>query len=82
MMLAAALLTSMATIVRFLSEELNPFQIAFCRNVFGLILLAPILIQFGLSHLKTKKIGYMALRGIFNAVAMLTYFLALNSIAQ
>jgi drug/metabolite transporter (DMT)-like permease len=46
--------------------------------VFGLILLAPILIQFGLSHLKTKKIGYMALRGIFNAVAMLTYFLALG----
>lgn len=77
-MLSAALLTLMATIVRFLSEELNPFQIAFCRNVFGLILLAPLLMRFGLSHLRTEKIGYMAVRGVFNAVAMLTYFLALG----
>ena len=78
MMLAAILLTSMGTIVRFVSEELHPFQVAFCRNLFGLVMLTPLLLRFGLEPLKTKRIGYMAARGIFNALAMLAYFLALG----
>ena len=78
MVLATLLLTSMTIIVRYISEDLHPFQLAFCRNLFGLIMLAPLLLRYGLDSLKTKKIGFMAARGIFNAVAMLTYFLALG----
>ena len=78
MVLSAILLTSMATIVRFISEEVHPFQVAFCRSLLGLVMLTPFLLRFGLEPLKTSRIGYMAARGIFNALAMLAYFLALG----
>ena len=78
MVLATLLLTSMTIIVRYISDDLHPFQIAFCRNLFGLIMLTPLLLRYGLDPLKTKRIGFMAARGVFNAVAMLTYFLALG----
>ncbi len=78
MFLAAICMTIMAALVRFVSEEMHPFQVAFCRNVIGICLFLPLLLQTGMEPLKTQNIGYMALRGVFNAVAILTYFLSLT----
>lgn len=78
MVAATLLLTSMSTMVRSVSADLHPFVIAFFRNLFGLTMLMPILMRQGLRPLRTRHLGFMALRGAFNASAMLFYFLGLG----
>ena len=51
MIAATMLLTSMSSIVRIIAEDMHPFQVAFMRNFFGLILLLPILARQGLAPL-------------------------------
>jgi len=75
---ATMLLTSMSTIVRTQSGDLHPFEIAFLRNVIGVTMLLPLLIRYGIEPLRTRRIGLMALRGAFNAAAMILYFVALG----
>tara|TARA_A100001011_G_C14320997_1_gene850609 strand:+ start:10134 stop:11006 length:873 start_codon:yes stop_codon:yes gene_type:complete len=80
MLLGTFFLIAMTVIVRNLSSDLHPFEIAFFRNIIGLIMLLPILLKRGFVSLKTNNIGGMALRGIFHAGGMLFYFLALTLI--
>jgi drug/metabolite transporter (DMT)-like permease len=65
-------------LVRFVSEVLPPFQIAFFRNVFGLAFLLPLLMRSRFAILRTQRIGLHALRGVINIVAMLMFFTALS----
>ena len=65
-------------LVRFVSEVLPPFQIAFFRNVFGLAFLLPLLMRSRFAVLRTKQIGLHALRGVINMAAMLMFFTALS----
>ena len=65
-------------LVRFVSEALPPFQIAFFRNIFGLAFLLPLLMRSRFAMLRTKRIGLHALRGVINIVAMLMFFTALS----
>ena len=78
MIAATMLLTTMSSLVRVVAEDMHPFQVAFMRNFFGLVLLTPILTRQGLEPLATNNMGLMAVRGFFNAIAMLAYFLALG----
>ncbi|MEE2761238.1 MAG: DMT family transporter [Pseudomonadota bacterium] len=78
MIIATILLTTMSGVVRIIAEEMHPFQVAFIRNFFGLIMLLPILTRQGLAPLRTSNLGLMVARGFFNAIAMLAYFLALG----
>jgi len=73
--------------VRYLSLELalHPFEIAFFRNLFGLIALAPWFLRQGLVRpLRTRRFGLHGLRALFNVTAMLLFFtgLSLTPIAQ
>ena len=77
MVMAAAVLTSQAICVRILLDTLHPFQIAFLRSALGALLLTPLLMRTGLGALRTNHLGLMAIRGGFNAAAMIMYFLAL-----
>jgi drug/metabolite transporter (DMT)-like permease len=65
-------------LVRFVSEVLPPFQIAFFRNIFGLAFLFPLLMRSRFAILRTKRIGLHALRGVINMAAMLMFFTALS----
>ncbi|MEP1352450.1 MAG: DMT family transporter [Tateyamaria sp.] len=65
-------------LVRFVSEVLPPFQIAFFRNIFGLAFLLPLLMRSRFAMLRTKRIGLHALRGVVNVGAMLMFFTALS----
>jgi len=65
-------------LVRFVSDILPPFQIAFFRNIFGLAFLLPLLLRSRFAMLRTKRIGLHALRGVINIVAMLMFFTALS----
>lgn len=79
LMLAFTLLiTFMVVGIRILSEDMHPFEIAFFRNLFGLLALAPLVLRNGLEPLKTKIIGLLGLRGTLNAASLLLFFLAVT----
>lgn len=65
--------------VRYLSLELHqhPFEIAFFRNLFGLLALAPWFMRQGLRPLRTQRFGLHMARALVNVVAMLLFFMGL-----
>ena len=66
--------------VRYLALEqhLHPFEIAFFRNFFGLLALAPWFIRRGVRPLRTQRFGLHVWRALINVVAMLLFFMALG----
>ncbi len=72
MMSSAVLFGFMAIAIRFASSELHPFEIAFFRNVFGLLFALPLLIRAGPGLLRTDKLPLYFVRctiGIFSMLA-------------
>jgi len=63
--------------IRHVSAGLHPFEIAFFRNLFGLIVVVPWLVRLGLKPLRTARLGLLTLRGVLNVVSMLAFFVAL-----
>ena len=78
MALASVLFVAMHELVRDLSKDLHPFQIAFFRASLGLIVLSPIIFKNRFAILRTSKIKLHALRGLLNAGAMLCFFYGLS----
>jgi drug/metabolite transporter (DMT)-like permease len=78
MCLSTVAFAIMHGLVRFVSDVLPPFQIAFFRNIFGLAFLVPLLMRSRFAVLKTQRIGLHALRGVINIGAMLMFFTALS----
>jgi drug/metabolite transporter (DMT)-like permease len=74
----AAFMSGMHVCVRLVSEGLHPFEIAFFRNVFALVVLIPWFWKLGLAPLKTKRFGLLFTRGALNTVCMLAFFTALS----
>lgn len=68
----------MHALVRFVSQELPPIQVAFFRNLFGLLVLLPLLVRSRFAMLRTNRIGLHALRGVVNILAMFLFFTALS----
>ena len=56
MIIATMLFSIMHATIKHMSSSMHPFEIAFFRNLFGLIVIAPWFIKYGLEPLKTKKI--------------------------
>ena len=77
MCLSTIAFSIMHGLVRFVSEVLPPFQIAFFRNIFGLAFILPLVMRSRFAILRTKQIGLHALRGVINMAAMLMFFTAL-----
>ena len=65
-------------VVRHLSADLHPFQIAFFAGFFGLLTLLPWVLRYGLHHLRTDKFGLYVVRGVFSVGGTLTIFYALS----
>ncbi len=69
---SAVLFGFMAITIRYASSELHPFEIAFFRNLFGLLFALPLLIRAGPGLLRTDKLPLYFLRcgiGIFSMLA-------------
>jgi drug/metabolite transporter (DMT)-like permease len=64
--------------IRYLSEAIHPFEIAFFRNVFALAVVAPWFWRDGFGLLRTRRIGLHCLRAVCNVFAMLSFFYALS----
>jgi drug/metabolite transporter (DMT)-like permease len=78
MIIATILFSVMHASIKYMSSSLHPFEIAFFRNLFGLIVIAPWFIRYGLEPLKTKKIKLHMARSFFNVIAMLSFFYSLS----
>ena len=80
MLLASVLLSTMHVIVRYLSTDLHPFVVVFFRNLFGLVVLLPLLFKNGFCSLATDKPALYALRISIGLCAMLSWFYALSKV--
>ena len=78
MIIATMLFSIMHATIKHMSSSMHPFEIAFFRNLFGLIVIAPWFIKYGLEPLKTKKIKLHMARSFFNVIAMLSFFYSLS----
>jgi drug/metabolite transporter (DMT)-like permease len=79
LMLGSTLLfAAMHASIRHLSADLHPFEMAFFRNVFGLLFVVPWIVRYGLVLLRTERIGLHLVRTAFNLMAMLSFFYALS----
>ncbi len=75
---ASAAFASMHVTVRYLTAEIHPFEVAFFRNSFALLILIPWLLRLQRETLVTKRIGLHFVRAVFNSIAMLTWYFALS----
>jgi drug/metabolite transporter (DMT)-like permease len=70
--------SSMHGAIRHVAMDLHPFEVAFFRNFFGLLVILPLFGRSGLALLRTQRLGLHAVRGGLQVVAMLCFFTALS----
>ena len=80
MVLSVALLAGVDTFVKVVAKDLHTFEIVFFRNFFGAIFLLPFVLRPGFHQLRTKRIGFHAMRGVLHVIAMSSWFFALTLI--
>ncbi|MFQ6017756.1 MAG: DMT family transporter [Kiloniellaceae bacterium] len=71
---AAFCFALMNGLVRAASDELEPLEIAFFRNLFALVFMLPWLARAGLRGLHTKRLGLQVWRAVFGLAAMVFWF--------
>jgi drug/metabolite transporter (DMT)-like permease len=69
---------SMHASIRHVSATIHPFEIAFFRSLFALLVVLPWFVRLGLRPLRTRRFGLHAARAVFNVFAMLSFFFALS----
>lgn len=81
---AACSFALMVNLVRYLTLSLDPLQVVFFRNAFGLLAMLPWLLRHGPGVLRTRHLGLHALRAAIGIAAMVCWFttLALLPLAQ
>ncbi len=72
--------TTMQTLVRLMGEVLPPLEVAFFRNLFGLLALTPIFLRHGIAPLRTARLHLHAVRGVVQAAGMLAFFTGVTMI--
>ena len=65
-------------LIRYTSQELHPFELAFFRNLFGLLVIAPWFFRKGLGILRTTRLPFHLVRAGLNALAVLSFFYAFS----
>ena len=67
-----------AVLVKYLGNELNSFEVAFFRALFGFLAIAPFVLRPGAGGIRTTRPGLHTLRGVMGAAAMLSGFYAVT----
>lgn len=79
MVAAAVFFSVMIAAIRHVSVQMHSFEIVFFRNLFGFMVVVPILLRGGgLRYLKTRKIKLYVFRGGLAASSMLMWFYAIS----
>jgi drug/metabolite transporter (DMT)-like permease len=75
---AGVAFAGMQAVVRLLSTDLHPIQLAFFRSLFGLLVLLPWLLARGRARLRTERFGAHLARSLLGGSAMLCLFMSLG----
>jgi len=78
MIMTTMVISLMHVIIRYTTQQLHPFEVAFFRNFFGLTVLVPILWRNGLGVLRTRRLPLHMTRSAFQFVSMVTFFFGLS----
>lgn len=79
MVFASACWAGMAGLIRYISLELHPFEVAFFRTFFAVVLMLPWLIRAGRRAIPPRRDWpVFGLRAAIHLVAMLSWFMALT----
>ncbi len=78
MLLSTLGFSTMHVLIRHLAASLDPIQIVFFRNFFGLVVFLPWFLRHGLAPLRTNQLKLHALRAGLNVCAMAAFFYALG----
>ena len=70
----------MAVVIRLASEHLHAFEIAFFRNLFGLVAALPLLLHHGPGLLRTKRLPKYLVRCVIGICSMLLSFWAISQL--
>ena len=70
--------TTMHCLIRFATEDHHPFEVAFFRTIFVLIIFLPLVARNGISSLKSNNIKLQTVRAVVGSVAMLCMFYGLS----
>ena len=68
----------MAVTIRFVGDEIHPFEIVFLRSLFGMAFLLPWLYRSGIKALHTRRLGMHFARAFFGLVAAYLIFTAIT----
>jgi drug/metabolite transporter (DMT)-like permease len=77
-LVSSAAFTVMHTLIRGMTREMHPFEVAFFRVFLGFFVLLPLMLRTRFGVLKTPNLGKHAVRGVLNAGAMLCFFTGLS----
>jgi drug/metabolite transporter (DMT)-like permease len=80
MLLSTLLLAVMHAMVRHVGQQLHAFEIAFFRNLFGLLAVLPLFWRVGWRGFATRRPGLHLLRGLTGICAMLGWFYGLTMV--
>ena len=78
MVLSGIFATSMHCLIRFATEDHHPFEVAFFRTIFVLLIFLPFVVKNGFKSLKPNNIKLQSYRAIIVSVAMLCMFYGLS----
>jgi drug/metabolite transporter (DMT)-like permease len=78
MVVATLLFAGMHAAIRHATQHLSGVEVAFFRNLFGLVVIVPLLVRFGPRMLHTEKFSLHMLRALINAVSMVAFFIGLS----
>ena len=78
MVLSGIFATTMHCLIRFATEDSHPFEVAFFRTIFVLLIFLPVVIKNGMMSLKSNNVKMQSYRAIVGSVAMLCMFYGLS----
>ena len=78
MIVSTMFVTAMQATIRKVGQDVHPFEVAFFRNFFGLIIVLPLLYRAGFGILRTSQLKLHAVRGVLQTGGMLLFFTALT----
>jgi drug/metabolite transporter (DMT)-like permease len=78
MVLGTMMFAGMHTAIRYTTQQMPAAEVAFFRNLFGLVVIVPLLVRHGPGVFYTQKLGLHVLRSVLNVFSMLAFFLGLS----
>ena len=80
MVFSCACFSVMMAMVRAATVEMDPIQVAFFRNLFGLMWMLPWVLRVGFAGLRTRRLGLHVFRSVAGTGAMFSFFTAISVI--